>query len=48
MRTTLSRWQLGLADGLDRLTLAVSPKRAYLRRVNRFACGQGDHVSHGG
>jgi len=37
MQKGLSRWQNRLADGLDRLTLAVSPKRAYLRRAYRFA-----------
>ncbi|MEN6428059.1 MAG: phage portal protein [Phycisphaerales bacterium] len=37
MRTVLSKWQQSLADGLDRVLLAVSPKRAYLRRAYRFA-----------
>jgi hypothetical protein len=37
MRTVLSTWQQKVADGVDRLTLAVSPKRAYLRRAYRFA-----------
>jgi hypothetical protein len=37
MRTVLSKWQHRLADSVDRLTLAVSPRRAYLRRAYRFA-----------
>ncbi len=37
MRAVLSGWQRKLAHGVDRLTLAVSPRRAYLRRAYRFA-----------
>jgi len=37
MRTMLSQWQQKISDGVDRLTLAVSPRRAYLRRAYRFA-----------
>ena len=37
MRAVLYGWQRKLAGGVDRLMLAVSPRRAYLRRAYRFA-----------
>ena len=37
MGTALSSWQRRLADGVDRVMLAVSPQRAYLRKAYRFA-----------
>lgn len=37
MQTVLSSGQRRLADGLDRVMLAVSPRQAYLRLAYRFA-----------
>lgn len=37
MQTLLAPWQQKLSQGIDRLTLAISPRRAYVRQAYRFA-----------